>query len=380
MADVVTRVTSQSWGGRIKGAIGGIVVGVVLFGASFPLLFWNEGRAVKRYKALKEGQGVVVTVDAGEVSPNNEGRLVHTTGLATTEETLRDREFGIAQNALRLRRTVEMYQWIEEQDSETRKKVGGGTETDTTYTYRNEWRDELVRSSEFEEQAGHENPSDIPFKSLDLLAEKATLGAYRLPSSMVARISAFEDLSVPEGAKPPRLVRKKGQAYAGGFYIGDAPDSPQVGDVRISFSVVKPTTISVVAQQDGSTFRPYQTQAGGSVDLLQTGTHSSEEMFAAAHAANRMLTWFLRVAGFLCMFFGLLLVFKPLSVLADVLPVLGTIVGAGSGLIAFLAAAPLSLVTIAIAWVVYRPLLGIAILIPAVVLVVLLVKKLRKKT
>ena len=63
--------------------------------------------------------------------------------------------------------------------------------------------------------------------------------------------------------------------------------------------------------------------------------------------------------------------------MADVIPILGNIVGAGTGIIAFLLAACLSLVTIAIAWVFYRPVLGISLLIVAAVLIVLVVKKLR---
>ena len=65
------------------------------------------------------------------------------------------------------------------------------------------------------------------------------------------------------------------------------------------------------------------------------------------------------------MLVGLNLILKPLPVLADVLPILGDILRVGTGIIAFLSAAILSLVTVAIAWVVYRPLLGIALLVLA---------------
>ena len=79
-----------------------------------------------------------------------------------------------------------------------------------------------------------------------------------------------------------------------------------------------------------------------------------------------MLTWILRLVGFLLMVLGLNMIFKPLAVIADVLPILGSIVGAGTGIIACLLAAILSLLTIAIAWIVYRPLLGIILLAVAV--------------
>jgi hypothetical protein len=63
-------------------------------------------------------------------------------------------------------------------------------------------------------------------------------------------------------------------------------------------------------------------------------------------------------------------------VIADVLPFLGSMVGAGTGIISFLLAACLSLITIAVAWIVYRPVLGIILLVVAVGLMILIKGKL----
>jgi hypothetical protein len=59
-----------------------------------------------------------------------------------------------------------------------------------------------------------------------------------------------------------------------------------------------------------------------------------------------------------------------------VVPLLGNIVGAGIGFVAFLLSAVLSLTTIAIAWIVYRPLLGCLLLVVALALVVFIKGKL----
>jgi hypothetical protein len=71
---------------------------------------------------------------------------------------------------------------------------------------------------------------------------------------------------------------------------------------------------------------------------------------------------------------GLGLVAKPLSVLADVIPMFGNLVGRLSGLVAILAAIPLSLGTIAVAWIVFRPLLGVGLLALAAGAILLLRK------
>jgi hypothetical protein len=88
-------------------------------------------------------------------------------------------------------------------------------------------------------------------------------------------------------------------------------------------------------------------------------------MFAAAEQENTIITWLLRLAGFVMMFVGLVLIANPLSVLADVIPFIGNIVGAGAGLVAFFLAAGLSFVTIALAWLAFRPLIGAPLLIAA---------------
>ena len=43
-----TDVSHTSWGGRIKTSFKGLLFGLILFLGAFPLLFWNEGRAINR--------------------------------------------------------------------------------------------------------------------------------------------------------------------------------------------------------------------------------------------------------------------------------------------------------------------------------------------
>ncbi|MDU9050736.1 MAG: TMEM43 family protein [Candidatus Electrothrix sp. Rat3] len=375
--DSYTEVTEQSWFSRIGGAIKGIIFGLILFIIAFPLLFWNEGRAVKTYKTLKEGGGAVISVLADQVDAKNEGKLIHVTGKATTEDILTDPVFGVSENALRLRRNVEMYQWQESSQSETKKKLGGGTETVTTYSYSKGWEDNIVSSSSFKKPVGHENPDSMPYASEEQTADRVTLGAFTLSSSQINRINRFEPLAIDSNTLGSDTLSPDGldsrmTRQANGFYLGDNPASPQVGDVRIQFESVAPTEVSIVAQQNGSGLRPYHAQAGGDIELLQVGMHTAEAMFQKAQTDNKILTWALRAVGFVFMMIGLSMIFKVFSVLADVIPFLGNVVEAGTGFIAFLLAAVLSLITIAIAWIVFRPLLGIILLVVAVGLIVLI--------
>ncbi len=594
----VTETTTESWGSRLGGSIKGVAIGGLLFIAGIPLLFWNEGRAVKTAKALEEGASVCVQLpNADTIDATMDGKLVHVTGKAVTDDVLTDDLFpNLAPKAMKLNRKVEFYQWVENERKEKKKNMGGSETTVTTYTYAKKWVSKPVDSSSFRE-AGHNNQVFMPEATArTLVAENARYGAFELNKRQINRIVGDKAVElkpeyIPEslkgrvtisgnyayvgfpvgsmmpgtmqpgamqpgmmapgmvqpvatqpvpaeniGAVPqttmggfvtvptiqpnrmsvtnvdgvpfvitpdgtPTPVTPNGIYYAGtlhaitatvpgnGFvwpapsvvqyadipgygslplftienksyvrlatgalapYIrqtasagqiivngtpiavtvsttastpapayntapavqptvaqpgmvqpgmvqpgmtqpattvatgtvqGTAnPGNPQVGDVRISWTMVPAEMpVSIVAVQTGTTFAPYvakDSAAGGyTVDLLETGTKTKEEMFQNAENANTMMTWILRIVGWLMMYMGLKMVFKPLEVLGDVLPILGDLIGIGTGILAFLIATPVALITIAVAWLFYRPILGIVLLAAAGGLLYLLIKK-----
>ena len=169
--DSFTETTSQGWFSRIVDSIKGIVVGLGMTVVAFPILFWNEGRAVQTAQSLEEGAGAVVSVSADRVDAANEGRLVHLTGTSAASAPVRDEDFGFSTPALKLVRKVEMYQWKEEEKSETKKKLGGGEETVTTYTYEKAWSSDPIDSSQFQEPSGHENPGGFPVQANTVVAD-----------------------------------------------------------------------------------------------------------------------------------------------------------------------------------------------------------------
>jgi hypothetical protein len=185
-------------------------------------------------------------------------------------------------------------------------------------------------------------------------------------------------LTLDSDVHPPfaqsRVVHKENQ----GFYFGEDPNSPKIGDLRVSYRVVPPAEISLVAQQMGASFAPYTAAAGGSIELLSMGSHPAAAMFKEAQQSNTILTWILRLAGFVLMAIGLNMLLAPLVVLADFVPAIGSFIGAGTAIISTLLSAVLSFITMAIAWFVYRPLWGIALAGVAVAVCVVLVMKIKK--
>ncbi|MGP0068929.1 MAG: TMEM43 family protein [Isosphaeraceae bacterium] len=396
-----TEVTSESWLGRIGESFKRVLFGVILFVLAFPLLWWNEGRAVRTAKGLTELSHEVVSVTADKVDPTNDGKPVHITAQATSDETLTDPVFNVATKGIKLARRVAMYQWQEQQHTETRKKLGGGTETVTTYTYDKAWSSdskdssrsnqgefhvqwghaegagEFKDSTKFKHPEGHQNPAQPKFPNEVKVAAKVAFGAFTLSPGLVGQLNQFEDLPLSQEdlAKLPEDVRTQVKPDGGRLYAGNDPGSPQVGDLRIQFRVVKPAVVSILAKQSGETFAPWRSHSDTDVERLIPGTVDAQGMVQVMERENTMLTWLLRLGGFVVMALGVGLVLTPLVVVADVVPFLGNLLGMGVAITAGVIAAVFSLLTIALAWMVYRPLVGIGLLLAALA-IVFLAKKL----
>ncbi len=377
--DSFTEVTGTGWFSRLGNAFKGVLAGLALLAIGVGVLFFNEGRAVKRAEDLDAGAGALVQAAADHVDAGHDGRLVHFTGNADTDETIADRSFDLSAEALRLRRRVEMFQWTEDKDTETRNKIGGGTETKTTYRYEKTWSEQPIRSSSFRQPEGHRNPVDMPFRSETQNAREVTVEAFELPQGLVSKLSEFRPIGPPV-PDDPRYAAMGDLLY---FSVDPQrppdPGDPQIGDVRIGWSVVDPGAVSVIGVQRGTTLEPWTGPSGSEVFEIRAGTHSGEAMFGRLQTQNTTLTWILRGAGTIGLFIGFALIFAPLGVLADVLPLLGSLVRLGTGTIAFFLTATVSLTTIAVGWLTYRPLIGVPLLVVAAGGIVALVMLARRR-
>ena len=362
MVDKFVETTTKSWGSRIVGSFMGIIVGIILFLGAFPLIFWNEGHSVNRIKTLNEGRSAVVALSSDVIDPAHNGALIHLSGKATTTDTVADSLFGVQETALKLKRTVEMYQWKESSQSKTEKNLGGSETTETTYTYDKTWSGDAIDSSSFKKQDGHQNPSSMPYKSETFAASNVTVGAFKLSDPFISQINSYEDYPLSQqnsDAMDPSV--KADYALSGNAYFHGDAASPQIGAVRISYGIVKPIDISVIGKQDAGEIQTYFTK-NGDISLLEIGNVSADGMFASAESENKLITWLIRLGAFLCMWIGLSLILGPISVFGDVIPFIGNILGAGIGLVTGVVALVLTFVTVAIAWIVFRPLIGIALL------------------
>lgn len=352
-----------SWFSRLRTSVAGVLAGLMLVAGMVWLLFWNEGRTIREGRALAEGADLVESVDSASVDAGNEGRLIHVTGPVTTSSPLFDPIFGVRAEGVRLVRNVEMYQWKEEALSDTVVKPGGAEETTTTYSYSKVWSDVPEVSSRFQVVAGHENPP-MQIRSQRFQQSEAMLGAFDIDGTILDRMG---------GEQPLALTREQltaiGVAFGGrlaslvenGAFIGLNPTAPEIGDYRISYSVVPPGTASIVARQASGALEPYPTTIGNEILLVERGAVPSTQMFATAEAENAAWKWVLRAVGMVFLFVGFNFITAPLGVLADAVPPVGRLVRLGSGLVAFVLTTMTGALTVAVAWFWYRPLLAIGV-------------------
>ncbi|MEM6666014.1 MAG: TMEM43 family protein [Pseudomonadota bacterium] len=353
----VTQTTRTSWFRRLFNSVVGALIGIALVFGAIGLLAWNENRSVNALRTIAEGRELVVTADAARVNSGLDEQLIHVPGVAEPVGQLTDQAFDIELAAIRLRRTVEMFQWEERSETRTRTNTGGSETRETVYTYRKVWSDRAIDSSGFRNPSGHTNPGPLPLESRAVDAEDVRLGAYRLATAYVRKLNDF-DILPPTNRQLTANAATLGLALAGDRLQSGDPEAPAVGDLRVTFSVVSPGNYTAMGRQVGGDIVPYEAKHGV-IDWIDPGLLSSDEMLALAEQRNSLLTWGLRLGGVVLMFVALLLVLSPLRTAADVIPFAGRIVGAGIGLVAIVAALAVSITVVAVSWFAVRPILSV---------------------
>lgn len=366
------RVSSQSNPGfleRLSETAGGTVVGIGLFFLSFYVLFTNEGRALQTTSSLNEGLSQVVSLEPfSSLDLQNNNHLVHLSAQLRTAQPLHDPNYRVVVQAVKLKRQVEMYQWVEYQESKDYQE-NGETKTETTYNYNTEWKSELVNSRNFDKEIGHQNPSAMAVESVTVVAPEVRVGPFSLSKGLVEQINNFQTLSLRDFSAfhlDPFLSIDDDY-----FYHTQNPRRPEVGDVRVRFSFAglsaetspfgPAQTVSVVAKQNGDQLKAFKTKSGDTLEILYLEELSAQEVFEKEHQYNSMKTWGLRAAGWLLMFLSIQLTMRIIHTLVDWVPLLRDLVSVGLKIFALCVSCSLSLLTIGVGWLFYRPLVAAAL-------------------
>lgn len=208
------------------------VVLIALIAATVFIAWWqlrDEPRA---------GGAASDAIDAAKdiVDADNEGRRIRLVGELVVDVAAVDEELGIASDAAVLLRTVEMYQWQEQCIADACGQNGA-------------WSSRRIDSSTFREQAGRDNPGELPFKNARFDAREVRLGVYVVDPRLLDQV---------ESVVRPVYVRELQPNLAaifrddnGVLYSGENPGAPEIGDLRVSYRIVPAAQTTLVGVQKG---------------------------------------------------------------------------------------------------------------------------------
>lgn len=370
MSPQITVKTTMGYGSRVVKSILGVLLGIIMFFGSFALLYWNEGQAdvseIAKTAVQVNSDGSFVVLD---------GQLVYVSGVVSSDEVIGDDMYLNAGDYLIVERIVEMYSWVEERSSSSDKNVGGSETTTTTYDYKNEWTRYPADSSSFYDKS-YVNPVKSIADDINTVSS-AKVGVYSLDMASVS-YPTLEQILIDETSVD---LAKGGVLESGFIFVGKGSlTAPQVGDLRISYQVLKDNVdVTLFGQISGQEIVNY-VDADTGVALYRMFTVGFDEALTQMHGEYLMMLWMLRVLGFFLMWFGMMLILGPLSTFLDILPFLGSLSRFIIGLATFVVAVILSVVTIIVS-IIFHNIVALIVVI-AVVLVgvfVIVKKKFAKK-
>lgn len=345
--------------------------------------------------------------------------MVFISGQTSVLKPLEDKEIGISiDQALKIVRKVEMFQWVESKSTSTeRDTFGGGETTHTYYSYSRQWKDQFIDSCNFVE-SGHSNPSAFDWilkNDTFINSGNATIGEFILNDEQLKKMSklknfVFDPLKIDhiQETLQSKLSSRQLRIIDNYIYItSHSGNGEEVGDIRISLSYKDPSPLSLVCSQTDNTFKSYDFlekgfgnkdldqqplistlkeeresgccdgcsccvcytvcdvvfQTNSQIDWQYEESLTKMQIFKRRKNENQTITSLLRFLGFVCMVIGICLFFSPIYETLQILPFLSAIGKFIIFLFALLFSIPMSLIIIILAWIFYRPLLAILLVV-----------------
>ncbi|WPY01916.1 Transmembrane-like domain protein (plasmid) [Candidatus Trichorickettsia mobilis] len=249
-----------------------IISSITLFIASFLVLWLHEEEAIESIQRIDAGRKLITSISASTVDPSNNGALVHISGAAISNEVLKDELFGINEQALRLKRIVEMYQW-----EKTKVRYN---------TYYNQiWSETLIDSDKFGiyDKLEYKNPTTMPYQSHIFSASKVNVGAFMLDKNLIDQMDEFSEYPVSQRTYDliDDKLKQSLKINDTEYFIGNVLN-PQIGDLRIKYGIIRPlVSVSVIGKQNNNIIEAFHTK-NGEIALIVGQNEDAEMMFSTA--------------------------------------------------------------------------------------------------
>ncbi len=249
----------------------------IVLGTAF-FLIWNKHHNSEIW-AFKQVQSILVELPAAPIDAVNNSKAVYVSGDVTTNDLLIDSLVDVKVNAIRLSRRVFMYQWDEQISN---KNLSADA---SHYHYQKIWSEELIDSSDFHFKNGHENPTDKLLNSKDFYANQAKVGDFLLSKSLIKSIKFSDKIALSDTnltALEQKLKRTVTRVNSGTMLCTGDVTKPQVGDICIEMTVVRPQLMSIIGQQFNGKIRPYPSPTDVRVSIIEPGQKNPAQMIDSA--------------------------------------------------------------------------------------------------
>lgn len=374
-------------------------------------------------KIINEGLKECIEINNGKCIYETEGSLICVHGNVMVDETLIDDIFGTQlENGIKLVRIVQIFQYVEEKYS------------DDDTEYKKIWVHDIVDSSNFvcEKIRGkNEIKSNKFFRNKTFYANEIRIGDYILNHELKDLMTCEEKLSIKSQESIIKFdeinnkTNKKSQIQDDMIFCSKYEGSkPKLGDLRVRYDYLKaPKSFTIIARQKNNRLEPYygkntekpqenlelNYKESHSLDINSNLLEKSKEKleksektffvkiirnfmddsikinwifegsipleicFAKKMKKERKIIWLLRLVGFLMKSFGVYFFLTPLLAFLKWIPIIGTSVSIIFFFFSLSAGFSLSLITISIAWIFYRSLVGGFMIFTSVMLYILTV-------
>lgn len=316
------------------------------------LLITNEVDTIKHAQVMDQGANNVISIKADEsINPANNGKLIFTSGMAMSMNSVKDNLFNVSTQGLRLWRIVQMYQWNEKEESSS-----SSSSSKKTY-YTKEWLNKYISSTD----TSHKNPI-MPIIGDIINADTVSLGNFTLSYDLIAQIQNWQRISVSD-ANVPTQYNGKMKVVGDTLYLGKDPNTPEIGDIKISFQYVDATLISVVAKQNGDILEPFGID-DNTIAIIESGIHTVEDLFQSDKKMSTFSSWNFRIGGFAFMFVAAFILQTSLINLLNKIAGTNTLRNLNSKKVTILLGSIMSLLAMAFGWVIaYVPFVKYIILV-----------------
>ncbi|GLE04217.1 hypothetical protein PINS_up013128 [Pythium insidiosum] len=196
---------------------------------------------------------------------------------------------------------------------------GAGPQRERVYMYDLRWRADRVDSLSFNDRS-FQNPSEDAwiYRAKDILADAVVVGDFKLSDELIKLIPRRDGVSLSaESMAVMRNVlnQRVGEHWyeASGLKRATIEDdyvyllrdggSPALGDLRVSFKVVPPYTVTISGKQELQHIMPFTSRQGESILLIADGALEVHELYdhhmQTKYQHNRFYRLFTTVLAFI---------------------------------------------------------------------------------